>query len=88
VDSPTTATISPPSRGDRFQRITINTPSSGATFGGKLQRQEQHLTFEENERGFSFDQRYDMNDAFALENRVQEQRAVKAFEVTYLRVGG
>ena len=46
------------------------------------------MTFEENERGFSFDQRYDMNDAFALENRVQEQRAVKAFEVTYLRVGG
>jgi ATP-dependent Lon protease len=38
------------------------------------------------DRGLDVFQRYEMNDAFALANRVQEQRAVKAFEVTYLRV--
>lgn len=38
------------------------------------------------DRGLDIFQRYEMNDAFALTNRLQEQRAVKAFEVTYLRV--
>jgi ATP-dependent Lon protease len=38
------------------------------------------------DRGLDIFQRYEMNDAFALANRVQEQRAVKAFEVTYLRM--
>ena len=38
------------------------------------------------DRGLDIFQRYEMNDAFALANRMQEQRAVKAFEVTYLRV--
>lgn len=38
------------------------------------------------DRGLDVFQRYEMNDAFALANRVQEQRAVKAFEVTYLRM--
>ena len=37
-------------------------------------------------RGLDIFQRYDMNDAFALGNRLQEQRAVKVSEVTYLRV--
>jgi len=40
------------------------------------------------DRGLDIFQRYEMNDAFALANRLQEQRAVKAFEVTYLRVDG
>ena len=40
------------------------------------------------DRGLDIFQRYEMNDAFALANRVQEQRAVKAFEVTYLQVAG
>jgi ATP-dependent Lon protease len=40
------------------------------------------------DRGLDIFQRYEMNDAFALANRVQEQRAVKAFEVTYLRIDG
>jgi len=38
------------------------------------------------DRGLDIFQRYEMNDAFALANRLQEQRAVKAFEVTYLRI--
>jgi ATP-dependent Lon protease len=40
------------------------------------------------DRGLDIFQRYEMNDAFALANRVQEQRAVKAFEVTYLKLDG
>lgn len=40
------------------------------------------------DRGLDIFQRYEMNDAFALANRMQEQRAVRAFEVTYLRVDG
>jgi len=38
------------------------------------------------DRGLDIFQRYEMNDAFAFANRMQEQRGVKAFEVTYLRV--
>jgi ATP-dependent Lon protease len=38
------------------------------------------------DRGLDVFQRYDMNDAFSLTNRVQEARPLKAFEVTYLRL--
>jgi hypothetical protein len=31
-------------------------------------------------------QKFEMNDAFSLANRLQNYRQVKAFEVTYLRV--
>ena len=37
------------------------------------------------DRGLDIFQRYEMNDAFALGNRVQQFRPVRAFEVTYLR---
>jgi len=37
------------------------------------------------DRGLDIFQPYEMNDAFAFANRVQEQRAVKPFEITYLR---
>jgi ATP-dependent Lon protease len=38
------------------------------------------------DRGLDVFQRYDMNDAFGLTNRVQEFRPLKAFEVTYVRL--
>jgi len=38
------------------------------------------------DRGLDIFQPYDMNDAFTFANRLQSQRACKAFEVTYLRV--
>ena len=38
------------------------------------------------DRGLDIFQRFEMNDAFAITNRVQRYRPVKAFEVTYLRV--
>lgn len=39
------------------------------------------------DRGLDIYQRYEMNDAFAFANRLQQYRTCKAFEVTYLRVG-
>jgi ATP-dependent Lon protease len=38
------------------------------------------------DRGLDIFQRYDMNDAFDFANRLQQYRACKAFEVTYLRM--
>ena len=37
------------------------------------------------DRGLDIFQRYEMNDSFSLGNRVQEQRQVKQFEITYLK---
>lgn len=37
------------------------------------------------DRGLDFFQHYEMNDAFAFANRLQQFRACKAFEITYLR---
>lgn len=38
------------------------------------------------DRGLDIFQRYEMNDAFTLSNRRQDQREVKAFEVTYIKL--
>lgn len=40
------------------------------------------------DRGLEIFQYYEMNDAFDFTNRLQQQRACKAFEATFLRVGG
>lgn len=37
------------------------------------------------DRGLDIFQRYEMNDAFALANRLQQYRSCKAFEVTFIR---
>jgi len=38
------------------------------------------------DRGLDIFQHYDMNEAFAFENRLQRYRSCKAFEVTYLKL--
>jgi ATP-dependent Lon protease len=38
------------------------------------------------DRGLDIFQKFEMNDAFSLANRLQAYRQVKAFEVTYLRI--
>ncbi len=38
------------------------------------------------DRGLDIFQQYDMNDAFAFSNRLQQYRPCKAFEVTFIRV--
>ena len=52
----------------------------------------RHLKIDETwdillDRGLDIWQKFDSNDAFALEGRMPEMRRVKQFEVTYLRVG-
>ena len=39
------------------------------------------------DRGLDIFQRFEMNDAFNLSNRIQNQRACKGFEVTYMKAG-
>ncbi|ALN72269.1 BREX system Lon protease-like protein BrxL [Aureimonas sp. AU20] len=39
------------------------------------------------DRGLDIFQKFEMNDAFSLPNRLQAYRQVKGFEVTYLRLG-
>ena len=38
------------------------------------------------DRGLDIYQKFEMNDAFSLTNRLQAFRQVKAFEITYLRM--
>lgn len=38
------------------------------------------------DRGLDIFQQYDMNNTFQLSNRLQQQRACKAFEITYIKV--
>ena len=38
------------------------------------------------DRGLDIFQHYDMNEAFSINNRLQEYRACKAFEVTFLPI--
>ncbi|WFU81338.1 BREX system Lon protease-like protein BrxL [Bradyrhizobium sp. CIAT3101] len=40
------------------------------------------------DRGLDIYQKFEMNDAFSLANRLQAYRPVKAFEVTYLKTNG
>ncbi|MCY4313413.1 MAG: hypothetical protein OXD44_06930, partial [Gammaproteobacteria bacterium] len=37
------------------------------------------------DRGLDIFQPYEMNDAFAFSNRLQQHRSSKAFEVTYIK---
>ncbi|MCK5894407.1 MAG: hypothetical protein KAG53_08390 [Endozoicomonadaceae bacterium] len=38
------------------------------------------------DRGLDIFQLYDMNNAFQLSNRLQQHRACKAFEITYIKI--
>ena len=38
------------------------------------------------DRGLDIFQRFELNDAFSLPNRLQKFRALKAFELTYIRL--
>jgi len=40
------------------------------------------------DRGLDIFQRFELNDAFSLQNRLQKFRALKAFEVTYIKLDG
>mgnify|MGYP001401187955 FL=1 len=38
------------------------------------------------DRGLDVFQRYEMNDSFSLNNRIQETRACRAFEVSFIKI--
>jgi ATP-dependent Lon protease len=80
-----------------LEQIQTNTSPAGINFTWEFQDASaihaRHITTDHGwkiilDRGLDIFKRYDMNDAFELSNRVQEQREVKAFEVTYLRAEG
>lgn len=82
---------------ESFQRIKQACGSVGIQFTmafdpiGKLHA--RHIVTDHGwkislDRGLEIFQYYDMNETFDFANRLQQQRACKAFEATFLRVGG
>ena len=62
----------------------------GYTFDNSGSQHARHIVTDTGwkislDRGLDIFQQYDMNDSFQLTNRLQKQRACKAFEVTYIR---
>ena len=78
---------------DFLQQIQTNCAPSGIQFSWKFDSgtiHARHIVTDTGwkillDRGLDVFQRYEMNDAFSLANRLQKHRACKAFEVTYLR---
>lgn len=87
--------ISPESQLDYFQRMQDNLAPIGVHFDWKFVDgstiHARHVATDTGwkillDRGLDIYQRYEMNDAFAITNRLQQYRPCKAFEVTYLRI--
>jgi ATP-dependent Lon protease len=83
------------SQEEYFAQIEQNIAPTGIRFtwefGDKQALHARHIVADTGwkislDRGLDIYQRFEMNDAFAVANRMQQYRAVKAFEVTYLRV--
>lgn len=63
----------------------------GYTFDNSGSQHARHIVTDTGwkislDRGLDIFQQYDMNDSFQLANRLQKQRACKAFEVTFIRI--
>ena len=78
-----------------LEQIQINTAPVGVDFTWEFADRSaihaRHIVTDNGwkillDRGLDVFQRYEMSDALALANRMQEYRAVKAFEVTYVRM--
>ena len=93
------ATIEDEFKGDQqrenFERIKTSCAAAGIEFtwdydsSGTIHA--RHIVTDQGwkillDRGLDIFQHYDMNDALSFSNRLQQLRACKAFEVTYLRV--
>jgi len=77
---------------DFFEQIQKNCLPSGILFSWRFETtiHARHIVTDNGwkillDRGLDVFQKYEMNNSFALANRVQKHRACKAFEVTYLR---
>jgi ATP-dependent Lon protease len=80
-----------------FEQISDNCATAGIQFSWEFDEtgtmHARHIITDTGwkislDRGLDIFQHYEMNDAFSLSNRLQEHRACKAFEVTYLRQNG
>jgi len=80
---------------DYLEEIQANTKTAGVVFTWELQPASvihaRYVVVDTGwkislDRGLDIFQRYEMNDAFTLTNRRQDQRPVKAFEVTYIQL--
>lgn len=86
--------INPDSQDENLTKIQQNVAPVGIQFDWEYQDPKlihaRHITTDTGwkillDRGLDIFQRFEMNDAFALGNRMQQYRPVKAFEVTYLK---
>lgn len=75
-----------------FEQIQVNTAPAGITFTWEFDDtiHARHIVTDHGwkillDRGLDIFNRCEMRDAFALTNRLQQYRPLKAFEVTYLR---
>ena len=75
-----------------FEQIQKNCLPSGILFSWKFEDgiHARHIVTDTGwkillDRGLDVFQKYEMNDAFTLANRLQKHRGCKAFEVTYIR---
>jgi ATP-dependent Lon protease len=78
-----------------FEKIQMAVAPSGAQFTWEFDESNtlhaRHITTDHGwkillDRGLDIFQHYEMNDSFDLTNRLQQYRACKAFEITYLRL--
>jgi ATP-dependent Lon protease len=79
---------------DQLQKVTDACASAGIRFTWEFDQSgaihARHIMTDHGwkillDRGLDVFQRYEMNDAFDLSNRLQQYRQCKAFEVTFLR---
>ena len=80
---------------DYFAQIKNNTVGYGIDFQWQFDEggtsHARHIIVDTGwkislDRGLDIFQRFEMNDAFNLNNRLQETRSCKCFEVTYLKI--
>jgi ATP-dependent Lon protease len=79
---------------ENFERIQASSEAAGIHFKWKFDHEgtihARHIISDNGwkislDRGLDIFQHFEMNDAFTLANRLQEQRQCKAFEVTYIK---
>jgi len=80
---------------ENLEKIKVSCLSVGIQFSWEFDQNDgihaRHIVTDHGwkillDRGLDIFQHYDMNEAFAFENRLQRYRSCKAFEVTYLKL--
>ncbi|WP_279060159.1 BREX system Lon protease-like protein BrxL [Bilophila wadsworthia] len=87
--------LKPEQQVECFEKIQSSAAALGISFSWEFDRSgtihARHIVTDTGwkislDRGLDIFQQYDMKDAFTFANRLQQFRACKAFEVTYIRV--